>query len=83
MIYINPDTSFLEFIKNNNYTVQVKINGTLSIYDGKIIPGIVSKAGFLSDFYAYNDLYVISLECEWFGYPEYLGNAQFYGINGI
>jgi len=83
MIYIQPDISFLEFIKNNNYIVQVKIDGTRSIYDGKIISGTVSKGGFIPDFYNYNDLYVIILECEWFGYPDFLGTAQFYGLNGV
>ena len=83
MIYIQPDTSFLQFIKNNNDMVEVQIEGTTSIYDGKVISGSVSKAGFLPDFYSSNNLYVIILSCDWFGYPNFLGTSQFYGLNGI
>ena len=83
MMYIKPDISFLEFIKNNEYTVKVQVDDTRSIYDGKLIDGKVSKAAFLPNFFSLTDLYVVTLGCEWFGYPDFLGNVQFYGLKGI
>ena len=80
MIFISPDPAFLEFVKNNTCTVQVLIDDTDSLYDGKMIQGTVNKSSFMPNFFAQTNLYVISLECAWNGYLTNTGTAVFYGI---
>lgn len=82
IIYINPDTAFLEFAKNNDYVLLVEINGTNMIYDGKKIVGHVNKSSFMPNFSEETHLYVVVLESTWYGSPEIgnLGTATFYGF---
>ena len=82
IIYINPDTSFLEFAKNNDYVLLVEINDTNTIYDGKRIIGYVNKSSFMPNFSEQTNLYVIALESAWYGGPEIgnLGTATFFGF---
>lgn len=80
MIYIEPDIDFLEFAKNNDDQVIVKISDTNSIYDGKEILGSINRSSFMPNFFNETKLYVVTLQCIWMGYPESLGNASFYGL---
>jgi len=64
IIYIKTDDkNFIEFIKNNNYVIMVDINNTNTIYDEKQIIGTVRKTQI-------PNIYLIKLNCEWFGYPD-------------
>ena len=86
MIYIKPDLNFLEFIRKNNYTVMCKIDGTSTLYDSKIINGIVAKSNDTPNcrpnFYEKTGFYVVKLTDNWYGYPHpgSLGNVKFIGL---
>lgn len=82
IIYVMPDLEFLEFIKNNSYQVMVIINGTNTIYDGKQITGTVNTSSFMPNFSEQTNLYVVMLDCVWYGYPEpqSLGEVKFFGL---
>jgi hypothetical protein len=74
MIYIKPDEAFLEFARLNNYTVMVQIKGTGTIYDDKLIAGIVNESSNVPNcrpnFFDKTGYYVITLYSDWYGYPE-------------
>jgi hypothetical protein len=82
IIYVMPDLEFLEFIKNNSYQVMIEINGSNTIYDGKQIFGTVNTSSFMPNFSEQTNLYVVTMECVWYGYPEpeSLGNVKFFGL---
>jgi len=86
MIYIKPDLELLEFIKANSYVIACTINDTGTIYDGKTIPGIVNVScnvpNCRPNFCAKTGLYVITLQADWYGYPDpnTLGNVNFSGM---
>ena len=74
MIYIKPDEEFIALAKDNNYNVILTISNTGKLYDTKPIPGVVDSSGYFPDFRPnfFNDkkLMVITLLCDWIGYPE-------------
>jgi len=86
MIYIKPDITFLDFSGRNNFVVHCVINGTGTIYDGKLIEGLVDKSSNSHNkrhnFYKKTGLYVITLLSNWHGYPDpdKLGTVKFYGL---
>lgn len=88
MIYVKPDTDFLEFVRENNYNIICEISGTDSPYDGKHIPGIVDKScnvpNARPNYYEKTGYYVITLRDEWYGYPtpEKMGTVLIKGVNG-
>ena len=73
MIYIKPDETFLEFVKLNNYAVMVNIDGTGTVYDNKLIAGVVNESSNVPNcrpnFYDKTGYYVITLYGDWYGYP--------------
>lgn len=73
MIYIKPDETFLEFAKINNYALMVTIDGTGTIYDNKLIPGVVNESSNVPNcrpnFFDKTGYYVITLNSGWYGYP--------------
>ena len=88
IVYIKPDTDFLQFISDSNFTVACKISNTGLEYDNyKTIYGKVNKSAYIPnyrpDFFEANGLYVITLLAEWNGYPEQhkQGIIVFAGIN--
>jgi hypothetical protein len=88
MIYVEPDTTFLQFARENNFAVVCTISGTDTMYDGKQIPGIVSLSADVPscrpNFYTKTGLYVVRLWANWYGYPhpEKLGDVIFSGLKG-
>ena len=86
MIYIKPDTTFLEFIRANNFSVMCEISGTGIQYDGKQIPGVVDKSCFVPNcrpnFCEKTGWYVITLWSNWYGYPNIgkEGVVKFFGL---
>lgn len=88
MIYLEPDTTFLQFVRENNFAVVCTISGTGTVYDGKQIPGVVSQSADVPscrpNFYAKTGLYVVRLWANWYGYPhpDKLGMVAFSGLKG-
>jgi hypothetical protein len=86
MIYIEPDITFLEFVKANNFNVLCEISGTDTCYDKNMIVGIVNKSSNVPNcrpnFYNKTGLYVITLDTTWVDYPKFekLGTVKFYGL---
>ena len=82
IIFIIPDLAFLQFAKSNSDILMVEINGTNTIYDGKSVLGSVNKSSFMPNFAEQTNLYIIILECIWYGTPEInsLGTATFFGL---
>jgi hypothetical protein len=74
MIYIKPDEEFIALAKDNNYNVIVTISNTGKLYDTKPIPGVIDSSGYFPDFrpnfFNNTKLMVITLLCDWIGYPE-------------
>ena len=85
-IYIKPDLDFMNFIKENNYTLITVLNGTGLDYDNKKIIGVVNQSSYYPNcrpnFFAENGLYIITLNSCWLGYPkpDKLGNVTFYTL---
>jgi hypothetical protein len=88
MIYLEPDTTFMQFARENNFAVVCTISGTGTVYDGKQIPGVVSQSADVPscrpNFYAKTGLYVVRLWANWYGYPhpDNLGMVAFSGLKG-
>ena len=88
MIYVKPDLTFLQFIRDNNYAVMCQVAGTGTIYDGKMIPGVVSASADVPscrpNFFKETGLYVVKLWSNWYGYPrpDQLGGVKFLGKHG-
>lgn len=72
VIYIKTDQEFLEFAKKNNYIIGCKIKNSGTIYEGKLLTGILNN-NFLNrpNFFKQTGLSVITLLVKWNGYPEY------------
>jgi hypothetical protein len=87
MIYVKPDLDFIEFVRQNNYKVVVKIKGTGLPYDNQLIEGVVDQSAFVPNcrpnFFANTGLYVVTLQSSWSGYPEFgrLGKVIFHAYN--
>lgn len=73
VIFIEPDTDFKKLIINNNF-VNVDISNSHSVYDDKPITGVVAA------YDSSTNLYIITLNCMWYGYPDPLstGRVEFY-----
>ncbi len=89
MIYIKADDTLLDFAKENNNAVLVKIKGTNTIYDGKEIIGMFASSRDYPNcrpvFFNATKYYVISLLCDWHIYPkapDFLGFCEIYGLKG-
>ncbi len=77
-IYFHPDLELLEFLKRNNFRVRVTISGSNSRYDGGKIWAIAKKSTFAAgcrpNFFEGTELWVLTLDVIWNGYPKSLGN---------
>lgn len=86
MIYIKPDTSFVEFAKKNNFKIVCQISGTNLPYDGVKIVGMVNRScdspSCRPNFYNQTGYYVVTLLSDWYGYPTEtkMGEVKFYGL---
>ena len=76
IIYIKPNLDLLEF---SNYFVECQINGTGKEYDGKKILGIINTSEEVPskrpNFFKKTGLYVVTLFCDWYGYPDDLSSC--------
>lgn len=83
IIYIKPDSEFLEFAKKNNYILGCKIKNS-GIYDSKVVVGLLNT-NFLKrpNFLNKTGLCVLTLLVKWNGYPEYgvEPTVTFFGVN--
>ena len=72
VIYIKTDQEFLEFAKKNNYIIGCKIKNSGTIYEGKLLTGILNNNVLnRPNFFKQTGLSVITLLVKWNGYPEY------------
>lgn len=73
MIYITPDTAFVEQARLTGYVVELEIQGTGKRYDGKKVRGTVDRSANIPscrpNYYAKTGQFVITLELVWDGYP--------------
>jgi hypothetical protein len=89
IIYIKPDIEFIEYMKRNDFMIMCKIQGTCTIYDNKLIAGIVNKScevpNCRPNFYTETGSYIITLMATWNGYPECnkLGTVSFIGLEDL
>ena len=87
MLYVEPDLNFLNFIKDNNYTIVLSISDTNNTYDLKEVVGVVNKSSNVPNcrpnFFDKTNLYVITLYTQWNGYPplDSLGKINIIGMN--
>jgi hypothetical protein len=76
IIYIKPYVDVLEF---SNYLIKCEINGTGKEYDGKKIPYIINSSEEVPskrpNFFKKTGLYVVTLLCNWYGYPDDLSSC--------
>ncbi len=85
VIYFRPDLEFLEFAKSNNHAIACNIKNTGTIYDDKVIPGVLDEScnipNYRPNFCQQTGLYVVTLWSNWYGYPEpdNLGLVSFSG----
>lgn len=86
VIYIKPDLEFVEFIRQNKFSVIAKINHTGMVYDMKMIDATVDQSSYnlncRPNFFTDTGYYVITLNSSWNGYPKpnNLGTVVFYGL---
>jgi hypothetical protein len=77
IIYIKPDLDILEF---SNYLVECEINGTGKEYDSKNIVGVINSSEEIPskrpNFFKKYGLYVVTLLCNWYGYPDDLSSCS-------
>lgn len=77
IIYIKPDLDILKF---SNYLVECEINGTGKEYDDKNIVGVINSSEDVPlkrpNFFKKTGLYVITLLCNWYGYPDDLSSCS-------
>ena len=89
MIYIEPDETFLSFVRANDFAVYCEISDTGMNYDSKqgnqlMIPGAVNRSAVVPNcrpnYYAETEYYVITLMAPWIGYPsKNMGQVKFFG----
>lgn len=86
MVYFKPDEEFYKYAKENEYMIIVTIQGSNSHYDGKPLVGVIdSSATFPNDrpnFFNETGYLVITLFCNWNGYPPNLGVMNIRGREG-
>ena len=85
MIYVKPNISLLNYFKQNNNKVWLKVNNTGSAYDGQAYYGIVEKSShrpnYTPNFFNSTGMYVVTLQTNyWMGYPTENGEVTF--LNG-
>lgn len=91
MIYVEPDETFLEFARANQFSVLCEIHGTGTNYDYKPhapvkLEGIVDTSSVVPscrpNYFAKTGYYVVTLLAPWIGYPpeDRLGYVKFFGL---
>jgi hypothetical protein len=84
VIYIKTDPEFLEFAKKNNYIIGCKIKNSGTIYEDKVLPGMINNNVLnRPNFFKQTGLCGITLFVKWNGYPEYgsTPTVTFFGLN--
>ena len=82
MIYIKPDIKLLDYFRENDNKIWVKIIGTDIEYDDIVYHGVVEKSSwrpnYTPNFFSASGLYVVTLDSyKWLGYPIENGKAIF------
>jgi hypothetical protein len=85
MVYIKPDPSFFDYIKENNYLFLVTISESDSVYDRQIMALADMSAFFPNyrpNFFNETGFYVLTLFSSWNGYPPKNGKILIQGLKG-
>lgn len=79
LIFVEPDPKFMTLVRKNNFVVNCVIKNTNTIYDNRVITGVVNTSGNVPNcrpnFFAKTGLYVIRLLSNWYGYPQKNNNG--------
>lgn len=83
MVYVEPDLILLEYIQQNKgKQILVSIQNSNSFYDNTSYFAVIDKSANVPscrpNFYEFTQLYVITLDTPWMGYPENNGNLLLY-----
>lgn len=83
VIYFLPDFELLSFIKRNGYRIRIIIKNTNSQYDGLVAWGTVRESTITGscrpNYFDITQLYTITLDMIWNGYPLSLGDFSVLG----
>lgn len=86
MIYIKPDSNFIDYAKENSWQVLVTIENTESIYDNKQYYAVIDSSGYFPNYrpYFYNKegFMTLTILSYWDGYPKNNGNVIIQGLKG-
>lgn len=86
MIYVKADDNLLNYAKQNDYSFQVTIQNSESLYDAMPIIGIMEDSGCFPDYRPnfFNDtgFITIVLMGSWIGYPPKNGQVFVQGLIG-
>lgn len=86
MVYIKPDKTFEDYIKENNYLFKLRISDTGIDYDVKEVVGMALNSGIFPNlrpnFFNQTGYYAIVLFTNWIGYPTNNGKIKIQGTKG-
>ncbi len=76
-LYIKPDIELLKYIQSSHYQIPIKITGTGSMYDNRVVmatcqPSQVT-AGYRPNFQKETNTIVLVADLKWGGYPPKMG----------
>jgi len=84
MIYVTPDTQFVDFVRKNEYMCKIIITDTQSNYDNIVLTGNINISSNIPNcrpnFFDKTGYYTITIEKDWLGYPPKLGNVNLIGM---
>lgn len=80
ILYISPDSSLMSTLRNNDFTAQIKISGSLSPYNHLIINAKAypaeNIAGYRPNFQAQTGWIALVPDIKWRGYPTHNGKVH-------
>lgn len=89
MVYVLPDEKFLQFVKDNDYKIVVKVDGSNSCYDTRGTVALVNTIENIDRknarplLYHKTKLWAIVLIAPWLEYPPNNGTITLYGEKGV
>jgi hypothetical protein len=84
-LYIAPDEDFLQMMEENENWFPVKITGTNSFYDNRLVMSSCQLSeftgGYRPNFQACTGLITVTLSLPWEGYPTQNGYVEFLTVD--
>ncbi len=79
-LYVYPDKELLEYVRQSDFKVPIKVSNSRSTYDDLTTIAVCqpsqNTAGYRPNFQAETNLIVFVLDCEWQGYPTETGQIS-------